>query len=246
MKPLVLGHRGASAYAPENTLAAFNLALEMGADGVELDVTLTNDGVPIVIHDDTVDRTTNGFGDIREMNWAQVQQLDASHRFEKYRGEKIPTLEQALRAVGKRGIVNIELKGTAIQDDGLEAAVLAVIEETQMGERVILSSFNPFALARMATLNPGLPRGLLYASDLPIYLRRAWLRPIAKPTALHPAHDMITSAFVIWARQHGYQINTWTVNEPDEMKRLMALGIDAVITNVPDVMVEIAKANNLG
>jgi glycerophosphoryl diester phosphodiesterase len=239
MKPLILGHRGASAYAPENTLAAFNLAFEMGADGIELDVTLTRDGVPVVIHDDTVDRTTNGQGAVKDLTLEQIQQLDASFKFEQYRGEKIPTLAQVLRAVGKRGIVNIELKSTTYKTDGIEAATLAVIEDTGTADHVLISSFNPFALQRMRALDPRLPRGLLYANDLPIYLRRAWLRPLAHPTAMHPHYSMITPAFAAWAKDQGYQINTWTVNEPADAQRLIALGVNAIITNVPDVMRQI-------
>ena len=236
MKPLVLGHRGASAYAPENTLTAFNLAFEQGADGVELDVTLTQDGIPVVIHDDTVDRTTNGHGDIRLMTLEQVKQLDAAYKFDQYRGEKIPTLDEVMRAVGKRGIINIELKGKSIQADGLEEAVLAVIEQTGTADNVIISSFNPFALYRMSVLNPRLPRGLLYTIEMPLYLRRAWLRPVANPTAMHPKYSMIDERFVKWARSKKYKINTWTVDDPSEMRRLMGLGIDAIISNKPDVL----------
>ncbi len=241
MKPLVLGHRGASTSAPENTLSAFNLAFDMGADGIELDVTLTQDGVVVVIHDDTVDRTTNGHGAIKAMVLEQVKQLDASFKFEKYRGEKIPTLQQVLSAVGKRGIVNIELKSTTLKTDGIEAATLAVIQDTGTADHVIISSFNPFALYRTAQLNPRLPRGLLYSTDLPMYLRRAWLRPLARPTALHPEHSMITPAYVTWARAKRYQINTWTVDDPVEMKRLIELGVDAIITNKPDVARQVVR-----
>ena len=238
MKPLVLGHRGASAYAPENTLASFNLAFDMGADGIELDVTLTKDGVPVVIHDDTVDRTTNGQGAIKTMTLAEVKQLDASFKFEKFRGEtlRVPTLAEVLKSVGKRGIVNIELKSATLQTDGIEAATLAVIEETGTAEHVLISSFNPFALYRMAQLDPHLPRGLLYADDLPLYLRRAWLRPLAQPMAMHPKHTMVTSRLIAWAHRKGYKVNTWTVDDPGEARRLADLGVDSVMTNKPDVL----------
>lgn len=243
-KPLVIGHRGASAYAPENTLAAFRLAFELGADGVELDVTLTKDGVPVVIHDDRVDRTTDGHGAIKQMTLAEVKRLDAGAWFgEKYHGERIPTLAEVLDAVGARGIVNVELKSMTPQSAGLEAAVVQVIEQARAAEHVLISSFNPFALYRTMQLNGRLPRGLLYADDLPIYLRRAWLRPIARPTALHPKHTMVTTEYVTWARHKGYKINTWTVDEPDEMKRLIALGVDAIITNKPDVLRKVVDEN---
>jgi glycerophosphoryl diester phosphodiesterase len=241
MKPLVLAHRGASAYAPENTIAAFNLALEMGADGIELDVTLSKDGVPIVIHDDTVDRTTNGHGAIKEMTVAEIQQLDAHYQFDQYAGEKIPTLAQVLDAIGKRGIVNIELKSTTFKTDGLEIAVLAAIEDTRTTTNVIFSSFNPFALARMYDLNPRIPRGLLYSPGLPIYLRRAWLRPLAHATAMHPECSMITAQYVAWAKNHGLKVNAWTTDEPEEMQRLIELDVDAIMTNKPDVLVRVVN-----
>lgn len=236
MKPLVIAHRGASAYAPENTLAAFNLAFEMGADGIELDVTLTQDSVPVVIHDDTVDRTTNGKGAVKKLTLEQIKQLDASYTFEKYRGEKIPTLHDVLQAIGKRGIVNIELKSTTFKTDGIEAATLAVIQKIGNFDNIIISSFNPFALQRMHHLEPRLPRGLLYAPNLPIYLRRAWLRPLARATAMHPHFTMIDEKFVAWAKSKRFKINTWTVDDPVEMKRLRDLGVDAIITNTPDVL----------
>lgn len=237
MATLNLAHRGASAYAPENTLAAFDLAFEMGADGVELDVTLSSDRVPVIIHDDKVDRTTNGHGLIQQMTLAQIKQLDAGRWFgDKFAGERIPTLDQVLERIGKRGLVNIELKGMAVRDDGLEAAVASVVEQVHANDHVIFSSFNPFSLYRMSKILPAVPRGLLYADDLPVFLRRAWLRPLARPTAMHPKHTMITPAFVSWARGKGYAINTWTVNEPDEMQRLIALGINAIITNKPDIL----------
>lgn len=236
MKPLVIAHRGASAYAPENTLPAFDLAIELGADGVELDVSLTKDGIPVVIHDDTVDRTTNGRGAINQMTLAQVKELDASHQFEKYRGVKIPTLEEVLRAITPRGNVNIELKSMSLQTDGIEAATLAAIENCGARDKVMVSSFNPLALRRMYQLAPHIPRGLLYHPNLPIFLRRTWLRPFAHPTAMHPHSSMVTRELIAWARRQGYKVNTWTVDEPEEMKRLIALGVDAIMTNKPDVL----------
>jgi glycerophosphoryl diester phosphodiesterase len=240
MKTLNIAHRGASAYAPENTLAAFECAFEMGADGVELDVTLTKDGIPVVIHDDRVDRTTDGRGPIKKMTLNQVRELDAGLWFgPQFRGLKIPTLGEVLEAVGRRGVVNVELKSVSIKTDGLEAVVAKVIEQSGIGDHVIVSSFNPFALNRMANLAPRLSRGLLYRENLPIYLRRAWLRPMSHPTALHPRYPMVTSAYIRWAHGKGYKINTWTVDETKEMRRLIALGVNGIITNRPDALAKV-------
>ncbi len=242
-KPLVLAHRGASAYAPENTLAAFRLAFEMGADGIELDVTLTRDRVPVVLHDDRVDRTTNGKGAIKHMTLAEVQRLDAGAWFnEKFRGEKVPTLDQVLAEFGTRGLINIELKSIFPRSDGIERAAAQVIERVRTAERVLISSFNPLALYRIMKIEPRWPRGLLYSPNLPIYLRRAWLRLVARPNALHPPHALINSEFVAWARRKGYKINTWTVDDPNEMKRLIALSVDAVMTNKPDILREVVDS----
>ncbi len=238
MKTLNIGHRGASAYAPENTLAAFNLAFEMGADGIELDVSLTKDGVPVVIHDDTVDRTTDGHGAIRDLTLKEVKRLDAGAKFDaKFRGEKIPTLAEVLTTVDERGIVNIEMKSGKLSNVGLEtAAVARVIEETHAAERVIISSFNHFALHRMRDLNARLPLGLLYFNRVPISFPYAEIRPLARPTALHPRFIVVTDVFMRWARGEKYTINTWTVDEPAEMRRLIALGVDSIMTNQPDVL----------
>jgi glycerophosphoryl diester phosphodiesterase len=241
MKTLNLGHRGASAYAPENTLASFNLAFDMGADGIELDASVTRDGVPVVIHDNRVDRTTDGHGAISEMTLAEVKRLDAGARFgDRFRGEKIPTLAEVLNGPGKRGIVNIELKSGKLSNVGLETAAIAqAIEQTDAVDRVIVSSFNHFALHRIHALDADLPLGFLYFNRVPISFPYAAARPLASPTALHPRFVIVTSGFMKWARGKGYKINTWTVDDPDEMRRLIALGIDSIMTNKPDVLSQV-------
>ena len=113
--------------------------------------------------------------------------------------------------------------------------MLAAVENTG-APRVLISSFNPLALRRMYLLDPRLPRGLLYAPRLPIYLRRAWLRPLVRPAALHPHFSMVTRELVAWAHSKGYQVNTWTVDEPDVAQRLSEWGVDGIITNKPDVI----------
>jgi glycerophosphoryl diester phosphodiesterase len=238
MTTLNFGHRGASAYAPENTLASFNLAFDLGADGVELDVSVTKDGVPVVIHDNRVDRTTDGRGAVSDMTLAEIKRLDAGAKFDaKFRGERIPTLEEVLSTVGKRGIVNIELKSGKLSNVGLEAAAIArVIEETNAVDRVIISSFNHFALHRMHDVDARLPTGFLYFNRVTVSFPYVETRPLARPTALHPRSVVVTPGFVRWARGKHYQVNTWTVDEPEEMRRLIALGVDSIMTNKPDVL----------
>lgn len=269
IQPLVLGHRGASAYAPENTLVAFQRAFELGADGIELDVALTRDGAALVMHDDRVDRTSNGKGRVSEMTLADIKKLDAGSWFDaKFRGERFSTLEEVLAAVPATKLINIELKTRALRSwppgplplsasqsarvalqmmvrlwepSQLEKTIVRIVEQAHAEKRVIISSFNPIALLRVMNLDTSLPRGLLYFKELPFFLGRAWLRPFVRPHALHPRNTTITPNLTRWAHARGYQINTWTVDDPDETKRLVALGVNAIITNKPDVLHETLK-----
>lgn len=234
---LIIAHRGASAAAPPNTLAAFEKAVELGADGVEFDVHLSADRVPVVIHDFVVDGTTDGSGRVAEMRLAQLKQLDAGSSFDPtFAGERIPTLEEVLEAVGSRLLLDIELKSMSLRGNGLEQAVIAQVEQYSLGDSVLFSSFNPLSLRRAKRIAPHIPVGLLYAPDLPLPLRRAWLAPLVPHEARHPEHTMVDADYVAWARRHGYRVNTWTVDDPDEMRRLITLGVDGIITNVPDVL----------
>jgi glycerophosphoryl diester phosphodiesterase len=243
MKTLNLGHRGASAYAPENTLTSFNLAFDMGANGVELDVSVTKDGVPVVIHDNRVDRTTDGQGAVSEMALLEVKRLDAGAFFgTKFRGERIPTLAEVLDGPGRRGIVNIELKSGRLGNVGLETAAIAkVIEETHASDRVIVSSFNHFALSCIHTIDPRLPLGFLYFDRAPVSFAYLKSHPLVQPTALHPRFSVVTPWLMQWAHQRGYKINTWTVDDIDEMHRLISMGVDSIMTNKPDVLSQLLE-----
>jgi glycerophosphoryl diester phosphodiesterase len=245
-KPLILAHRGASAVAPENTIAAFRRARDLGADGIELDVTLTHDRVPVVIHDDTVDRTTNGHGYVSALTLKEVRRLDAGGwKGAEYQGETIPTLCEVFDALtdwtkpakdGRACIINVELKSSHVRTDGVEELVVKLIEQKNLEGCVILSSFNPVALMRVRLLNSRLARGLLYDASLPIYLRRTWLRIFAAPHAMHPHHGIVDKGYMQWTSRNGYLVNTWTVDEPGEALRLADLGVNGIITNKPDVI----------
>jgi glycerophosphoryl diester phosphodiesterase len=236
-RTLNIAHRGASAVAPPNTLAAFAKAVELGADGIEFDVHLSADGVPVVIHDFAVDTTTDGCGRVADLTLAQLKALDAGCRFDPaFASERIPTLEEVLNAAEDHLLLNIELKSTSVRDRGLERTVLAQIEQHRSSGRVLISSFNPFSLRRAGRIAPHIPLGLLYGPHMPLPLRRAWLAPLVPHTARHPHHTMVDARYIAWARKRGYRVNTWTVDEPDEMRRLIGLGVDGIITDVPDVL----------
>jgi len=240
---LNIAHRGASVAAPPNTLAAFEKAAEMGADGIEFDVHLSADGVPVVIHDFSVDNTTDGSGPVAGMTLAQLERLDAGSSFDPaFAGQRIPTLKKVLETFGDQLLLNIELKNFGLRDNGLERTVIAQIEQHELHSRVIISSFNPISLHRVKKIAPHIPVGLLYAPTLPLPLRRAWLAPLFPHEARHPERRMADARHVAWAREHGYRVNVWTVNDPDEMRHLIGLGVYGIITDVPDVLQQILTA----
>jgi len=236
--PLIIAHRGASAVAPQNTLAAFEQAMALGADGVEFDVHLSSDGIPVVIHDFAVDATTNGHGMVREMALAELKTLDAGVSFSQdFVGERIPTLAEVFACLRHRDtLLNVEVKSTGLANTGLEDAVIALIREYGMADCIIFSSFNPVTLWRLKRLAPYIPAGLLYSMDMPLPLRQAWFAVWFKHEARHPHHAMVNADYMEWAGRRGYMVNTWTVDQPDEMQRLIALGVGSIITNVPDVL----------
>jgi glycerophosphoryl diester phosphodiesterase len=240
-RPLNIAHRGASAAAPQNTLAAFRKAMELGADGVELDVQLSADGVPVVIHDLTVDKTTDGTGLVRSKTLAQLKALDAGRKFSpQFAGERIPTLSEVFDVLEGKLLVNVELKDFNPRGSELGAPVVEIVRKHAMDKRVLFSSFNPFALRGVKRLAPEIPAGLLYAPDLPIYLRRAWLAPFIPHEARHPHFSMVTEALVERCHARGLRVNTWTVDDPAEMRRLIVVGVDGVITDVPDMLRQVS------
>ena len=138
-------------------------------------------------------------------------------------------------------LLNIELKSVSMRTDGLEEKVISIVREHKLEHRVLLSSFNPFALRRVKQMAPDLHTGLLYAAGLPIYLRRAWLRPLARPDALHPQYDMVTGAYLLWAKRHGYRVNVWAPDEVSDMERLIGQGTEMIITDRPDVLARLLE-----
>lgn len=247
-RSLVLAHRGASATAPENTIASFLRARYLGADGIELDVSLSRDDVPVVIHDATVDRTTNGHGAVHDLTIVELKALDAgSWKGSYFAGERIPTLAEVFDALGdwlkptgrtggRAATINIEIKGLSLQSDGVEREVVNLVVKRGLEQRVIISSFNPLALARVRSLNPGLYRGLLYSQELRFVKPQYWFRYIAWPHMLHPEHTLVDARHMQWANRKRFPVNAWTVDEAEEAVRLQGLGVSGIITNKPDII----------
>ncbi|GAB4578531.1 MAG: glycerophosphodiester phosphodiesterase [Anaerolineales bacterium] len=225
--PAIIAHRGASRYAPENTLTAFQLALEQGADGLEFDVRLSADGYPVVFHDATVRHRTNGQGWVAKLPLAELQKLDAGN------GERIPTLEQVLEAVGGKTLLNIELKPILRHTHLLSEKVVEAVKRYRLEESVLFSSFSVPALKVMAHLAPDIPRGLLLPGGfLPARLA-AWVGRSLTYQTLHPDfHDVLGGVFP-GDRYPARHIFTYTVNDEVDMRRLFQLGVNIFTDDTP-------------
>lgn len=236
-KTLVFGHRGASAYAPMNTLEAFQLAVELGADGVELDVHRSADGRLVIVHDFTVDGSTNGTGKVAEMTLAQLKELDAgSWKDAKFTGAKVPTLDEVFEAVGQKLFINVEIKSMTVETDGVEKLVAELIEQYNMADRVVVSSFNPLAIQRFKAYAPHVAIGYLTADDVPAEIT-AYAEGMTYE-AYHPYEKSITPELVQEMDAKGVIVNTWTVNDPVRAVELAQMGVSVIITDKPDLIKE--------
>lgn len=239
---LLFGHRGVPEEAPENTLASFRRAVELALDGVELDVRLCKTGELVVIHDERVDKLTDGSGYINQLSFEEIRSLDAGVRFGgKFKGERIPSLEEVLETLRGKMLVNVELKAKSILGDGLEGKVVALIEKMGLESSVILSSFNPFSIRRVKQANPTLTVGLLFSDDQPVHLRRAWAARFVRVEGLHPRYPLVTEKLIGKARANNWFVGTWTVDDADVAARLFRAGVNIVMTNRPRQLRESLK-----
>jgi glycerophosphoryl diester phosphodiesterase len=236
--PQILAHRGALREAPENTLPAFARALELGADGIELDVHLSRDGRLVVIHDFDLEGTTNGHGPVTSLTSVDLARLDAGSHFDRsFAAVGVPTLDEVLDLVGDRCRVNVEVKSVA-DDGGPAPDVLArLVRDRPLYDQVIVSSSNLMTLVRLRQLEPAIARGIVYEAPLTPEWQADVLRSI-RPQALHPQFACVTHETVAWARAEGLAVTVWTVNDVREARRLQELGVDAIITDVPDLLIQ--------
>ena len=241
--PAVIAHRGDKCFAPENTLAAFILAAEKGADAIEFDVKLTADGQVIVLHDQTVDRTTNGTGNVSRLTSAALQDLDAGAWFsEQFRGEHIPTLEQVFETLGKRLFLNVELTNYASPGDDLVAKVVELVKKHKLQDRTLFSSFFIRNLKMARMLLPEVPRGLLTMPGLMGFWGRTfeWRGDYF---ALHPALSGINPGLVQRVHAAGKRVHVWTVNSIDDIKKMIGLEVDAIFTDDPGLALHLLGKN---
>lgn len=231
----IWAHRGANEYAPENTMEAFDMAVRLGADGVELDVHQTRDQEIVVIHDEKLDRTSTGRGFVKDYSLQELRKFDYAKgtRFEGKGHYTIPTLRDVFELLKPTGLtINIELKTNIFPYLGIERKILQMAAEYGMRERVWYSSFNRLSIEKIHLMDPGVKVGFLYGeifSGMPVLARNLGL------TALHPSFsNLISPHFMEDCRENGIAVNMWTIDTPEQMRICFRAGVHAVITNYPD------------
>jgi|ECHhosMinimDraft_1075155.scaffolds.fasta_scaffold01817_2 glycerophosphoryl diester phosphodiesterase len=229
MRPEIWGHRGARGLAPENTIPSFQLALQLGVDGVELDVHLSKDGELVVMHDDRVDRTTNGEGFIRDLTWGQLRELDAGFKFgSQWKGVKVPLLREVL-SLGIK--CKVELKHGSSVYPGIEEKVLQEVSKYSSLDRVEFTSFDYDALSRLKDLEPKVQVGII------VFGRPSWFLEHAKKvraTSMHCNISLVTKEDVNLVNLSGFRIGLWTVNEPWELSKAWEMCPNSITTDYPD------------
>ncbi len=234
----VVAHRGASGHAPENTLAAFRRAVELGAAFIETDLQISRDAHIVIIHDDRLDRTTTGRGPVREHTLAELRELDAGSWYDpRFAGERIPTLEEVLEFSRQSDVVfYLEIKPGAPW--GVEQAVVGGLRSAGETTRAVVLSFDAATLATVRRLEPTLMTGYLYDRRQPDAVQRA-LELGARQLA--PRGDLVTPELVAEARRSDLQVVTWTINRPEHMRALAAAGVDGIMTDYPDRLIAVLR-----
>lgn len=234
----IYGHRGASEYAPENTLEAFQLAYDMGADGIEFDVQMTKDGYLVVAHDEEISRVSNGKGFIRDLTLKELRQFNFNKTHQQYGEIKIPLLSEVLEHFRLNNIyLNIELKNNIFSYAGMEEKVLDLVKKYKVLGQTIFSSFNHGSMLEVRRIEPNAKVALLYCDgilNISDYMETYGVE-IAHPAWYHLNRDKILEEF----HNRGIQVNVWTVNSGSEIRRFCDMGVDGIITNRPDLGSEI-------
>ena len=230
-KPWVIAHRGASGHAPENTLAAFQRAVELGAGFIETDLHLTRDARFVAIHDDTLERTTNGRGRVHDFTLAELRELDAGLWFDRqFSGERIPTIEDVLAFSQKHDVIfYLDAKYNAAW--GMHHSLVGALRDSQNAARTVVLSFDPSVLEALRRLDPSVMTGLL-CEEGRMDAVKASLEAGARQ--LCPRMDLVTPELVEQAHRSDLGVVAWTANRPEEMRSLIAAGVDGIMTDFPD------------
>jgi glycerophosphoryl diester phosphodiesterase len=244
-RPIIFGHRGASRYAPENTLIAFQTAFDQGAPAIELDVMLSADEKLIVIHDSTVDRTTNGSGKVNKLSFDSLKKLDAGYKFsEKDVNERIPSLEEVFDLTGGKFLVNIELKNYHAPGDNLVEKVVDLVIKRKMNGSVIFSSFIPANILKLRRLLPDVPNALLTLGGIVGKIEISPFFRWLSPEFIHPAYQLINEKMIQREHAHHRRVNVWKVNEEADLRRFIMADVDGIITDDPILALNIRKMSS--
>ena len=221
--PLVIAHRGASVELPDNTLAAFAMAAEQGADGIELDVQFSADGRLVIYHDFILEPLTGNKQKVSDLTLAELKDLDLGDE------QTVPTLDELFEMMGPRFLYNIELKDFSWRDNGLETAVADRVESFGLENLALISSFSPWSVRRARRAFHGsIPVALVRKKG--IFKHGYWL---ASGEADHPHYSLVNEDYMAWARKRNYRVHVWTVDDPDQASRLVQLGVHGIITKKP-------------
>jgi glycerophosphoryl diester phosphodiesterase len=236
----IIAHRGASAYYPENTMAAFQGAMDMEADMVELDVQLTSDGEIVVFHDEKISRCTNGRGRIAGYSYDELKKLDAGSWFDKkFAGARVPALRDVLDLCKARIAVNIEIKTEAVTDvisGGIEEKCLRMVEQVGMREHVVFSSFDPRAVLHLRQIDHQAPAAILFEKKYHGSMLPSQIIELLGADAFNCSRRELGRKWLADLKHHGIPVNVYTVNDEKNMNRLLSLGVDGMFTNHPDVL----------
>lgn len=243
----VIAHRGGSNLAPENTLAAFQNAIDLGVDMIEIDVEQTSDSIVVVIHDSKVDRTTNGTGSVDSLSYSYVKTLDAGSWFDKkYKNERISTLDETLQLINGKVILLIEIKEGSERYPGIEQQTVESIQQFNAHSWTIVQSFNKKAIERIKLLDKKIETYYLLGRNFKKYYNDLIENPDPElgydGIAVH--HSMLSAASVDSIKQLGLGVFTWTVDELEDMKKMIDAGVNGIITDSPDILIDHIESAN--
>ncbi|MEX0648155.1 MAG: glycerophosphodiester phosphodiesterase family protein [Balneolaceae bacterium] len=241
---LVIAHRGASYYAPENTMAAFRLAHEMNADMIELDVQLSKDGIPVVIHEPFLEKTTSGRGRVSDFTLSELQEFNAGSWFsDRFENEKIPSLDEVLQWAAGKIAVNIEIKTEAVAlGEGVEEKVIALVQNYEMDRYVIFSSFDPRAIFEVNRLVPGMNTGILYDRSRAALLPPSNLVNESGAGFFHVNWRWLNNRWLNDLKEHNIPVLTYTVNNERRMRQLIRRGVQGIFSDRPDLLKKAADS----
>ena len=241
-RPLAIAHRGASGECPENTRAAFVKAVELGADMIEIDCQLTRDGAAVILHDETLERTTTGRGPVRDRTLREIRALDAGSWFAPaFAGERLPTLEETIEILRGKTSLNLELKGDD-EPGRLELHCLGILASYGYLGDTVFSSFSTRRMRVLRDCSPAARIGILVESA------RQWTSGLVLAAelaaeAVHPELSFVRPALVAEAHERGLEVRVWSVNRPKDIERLAAWGVDAIFTDHPERVLRVQRAH---